>query len=198
MEAQEREANELNQNAIEFNLLKRDVDANRQLYEGLLQKLKEATLEAGLRSNTIRVVDSARVPLVPSSPDIPRSLAIGLILGLSGGIGLAFLLESLDNTVRTPEQAEVASGWPSLGVVPQFLRADTRNSQAAKLSLAKAELVAYHRPKSEAAESYRSLRTSILLSATVAFASKSIVAGTLRDSSESGSFATFFRSANAT
>ncbi|MFZ0866148.1 MAG: polysaccharide biosynthesis tyrosine autokinase [Candidatus Sulfotelmatobacter sp.] len=165
MEAQEREANELNQNAIEFNILKRDVDANRTLYEGLLQRLKEATLEAGLRSDNIRVVDSARVPLVPSSPDIPRNLAIGFILGLSGGIGLAFLLESLDNTVRTPEQAELASGLPSLGVVPQFLRADTRSLQPAKLSLAKVELVAYYRPKSEAAESYRSLRTSILLSA---------------------------------
>ena len=165
MEAQEREANELNQNAIEFNLLKRDVDANRTLYEGLLQKLKEATLEAGLHSNNIRVVDSARVPLVPSSPDIPRNLAIGIVLGLSGGIGLAFLLESLDNTVRTPAQAELASGWPSLGVVPQFLRADRQSLQPAKLNLAKAELVAHHRPKSEAAESYRSLRTSILLSA---------------------------------
>jgi succinoglycan biosynthesis transport protein ExoP len=165
MEAQEREANELNQNAIEFNILKRDVDANRQLYEGLLQKLKEATLEAGLRSSNVRIVDSARVPIAPSSPDIPRNLAIGLILGLSGGIGLAFLLESLDNTVRTPDQAELASGWPSLGVVPRFLRADTRSLQPAKLSLAKVELVACYRPKSEAAESYRSLRTSILLSA---------------------------------
>jgi polysaccharide biosynthesis transport protein len=165
MEAQEREANELNQNAIEFNILKRDVDANRQLYEGLLQKLKEATLEAGLRSSNVRVVDSARVPLAPSSPDIPRNLAIGLMLGLSGGIGLAFLLESLDNTVRTPEQAELASGWPSLGVVPQFLRADTRSLQSVKHRESKVELVAYYRPKSEAAESYRSLRTSILLSA---------------------------------
>ena len=66
MEEQKREANELNQNAIEFNILKRDVDANRQLYEGLLQKLKEASLEAGLHSNNIRVVDSARVPLAPT------------------------------------------------------------------------------------------------------------------------------------
>jgi capsular exopolysaccharide synthesis family protein len=118
------------------------------------------------------MVDSARVPLSPSSPDIPRNLAIGLILGLCGGVGLAFLLESLDNTVRTPEQAEIASGLPSLGVVPQFLRADTARLQPAKLSLAhgesatrRAELIAHVRPNSEAAECYRSLRTSILLSA---------------------------------
>ena len=172
MEAQKREANDLNQNAIEFNILKRDVDANRQLYEGLLQKLKEASLEAGLHSNNIRVVDSARVPLSPTSPDIPRNLGIGLILGLCGGVGLAFLLESLDNTVRTPEQAELVSGLPTLGVVPQFLRADAPRLQPAKLSLAnseppsrRAELIAQLRPNSEAAECYRSLRTSILLSA---------------------------------
>ncbi|HET7890030.1 MAG TPA: polysaccharide biosynthesis tyrosine autokinase [Candidatus Sulfotelmatobacter sp.] len=172
MEEQKREANELNQNAIEFNILKRDVDANRQLYEGLLQKLKEASLEAGLHSNNIRMVDSARVPLAPTSPDIPRNLGIGFILGLCGGVGLAFLLESLDNTVRTPEQAELASGLPALGVVPQFLRADTSRSQPGKLSLAngdnaagRAELIAQLRPNSEAAECYRSLRTSILLSA---------------------------------
>jgi succinoglycan biosynthesis transport protein ExoP len=172
MEGQKREANELNQNAIEFNLLKRDVDANRQLYEGLLQKLKEASLESGLRSNNIRVVDSARVPLAPTSPDIPRNLAIGLILGLSCGVGLAFLLETLDNTVRTPEQAEVASGLPSLGVVPQFLHAEISRLRPTQLELAKeapvarkAELVAHLRPTSEVAECYRSLRTSILLSA---------------------------------
>ncbi|HEX4784352.1 MAG TPA: polysaccharide biosynthesis tyrosine autokinase [Candidatus Sulfotelmatobacter sp.] len=172
MEEQKREANELNQNAIEFNILKRDVDANRQLYEGLLQKLKEASLEAGLHSNNIRVVDSARVPLSPVSPDIPRNLGVGLILGLCGGMGLAFLLESLDNTVRTAEQAELASGLPTLGVVPQFLRADAPRLQPAKLSLAssdsttrRAELIAQLRPNSEAAECYRSLRTSILLSA---------------------------------
>ena len=171
MEGQKHEANELNQNAIEFNILKRDVDANRQLYEGLLQKLKEASLESGLRSNNIRVVDSARVPLAPTSPDIPRNLAIGLILGLSCGVGLAFLLETLDNTVRTPEQAEVASGLPSLGVVPQFLHAETPRLQPTQLALAKdapvarkAELVAHLRPKSEVAECYRALRTSILLS----------------------------------
>jgi capsular exopolysaccharide synthesis family protein len=171
MEAQKREANVLNQNAIEFNILKRDVDANRQLYEGLLQKLKEASLESGLRSNNIRVVDSARVPLTPTSPDIPRNLAIGLILGLSCGVGLAFLLETLDNSVRTSEQAEAVSGLPCLGVVPQFLRADTPRLRSGELGLAKgattrkAELIAHLRPKSEVAECYRSLRTSILLSA---------------------------------
>ncbi len=171
MEAQEREANDLSQNAIEFNILKRDVDTNRQLYEGLLQRLKEASLEAGLRSNNVRIVDSARVPLAPASPDIPRNLGIGLILGLCGGVGLAFLLESLDNTVRTPEQAELSSGLSVVGIVPEFMRANAPRlypinfGRSPSVPLAtRQELIAELRPNSEAAESYRSLRTSILLS----------------------------------
>ena len=67
--------------------------------------MKEAGVSVGLRSNNIRIVDSAWVPTKPVSPNIPRSMEIGLILGLLAGLGLAFVLESLDNTVRTPEQA---------------------------------------------------------------------------------------------
>ena len=172
LEQQKHEANQLAQNAIEFNILKRDVEANRQLYEGLLQKMKEASIEVGLRSSNVRVVDSARVPLSPSTPDIPRNLGLGLLVGLCGGIGLAFLLETLDNTLYTPEQVEMACGLPVLGVVPLFARPNASSLKPAGLALATAdlrdhrfELFALTRPNSEVAESYRALRTSILLSA---------------------------------
>ncbi len=118
LEKQKQEANQLNESAIEYSLLKRDVEINRTLYEGLLEKLKEAGVTAGLRSNNVRPVDIARVPTAPSEPNIPRNLAFALALGLSTGIGLAFLLEGIDNTVRTPEQAQVISGLPSLGMIP--------------------------------------------------------------------------------
>src|SRR4029078_2993400 len=107
---QKQEANKLNESAIEYSLLKRDVDTNRQLYEGLLEKLKEAGVTAGLKSNNIRLVDIARTPTAPTEPNIPRNLAFALVLGLTSGIGLAFLLENMDNTVRTTEQAQVVSG----------------------------------------------------------------------------------------
>jgi capsular exopolysaccharide synthesis family protein len=172
LEQQKHEVNQLAQDAIEFNILKRDVDANRQLYEGLLQKMKEASIEVGLRSSNIRVVDSARVPLSPSTPDVPRNLGMGLLVGLCGGIGLAFLLETLDNCVYTPEQVEMASGLRVIGVVPMFAHPDASRLKPAGLALAKAdlgdcrfELLALTRPNSEVAESYRALRTSILLSA---------------------------------
>ena len=91
---------------------------NRTLYEGLLEKLKEAGVTAGLRSNNFRIIDAARVPTAPSEPNIPRNLAFALVLGVISGVGLAFLLENMDNTVRTPEQAQAISALPSLGMIP--------------------------------------------------------------------------------
>jgi succinoglycan biosynthesis transport protein ExoP len=162
---QKQEANRLNESAIEYSLLKRDVETNRNLYEGLLEKLKEAGVTAGLRSNNIRPVDLARVPTEPAEPNIPRNLSFALALGLTTGIGLAFLLEGIDNTVRTPEQAQAISALPSLGMIP--LGSKNGESSARKLSIASSkevvELVTQSRPQSQMAESYRALRTSLLL-----------------------------------
>src|SRR5215470_9592970 len=102
---QKQQANKLNESAITYSLLKRDVETNRTLYEGLLEKLKEAGVTAGLRSNNFRIMDPARVPTAPVEPNIPRNLLFAVALGLTSGIGLAFLLEHMDNTVRTTEQA---------------------------------------------------------------------------------------------
>jgi succinoglycan biosynthesis transport protein ExoP len=166
MEKQKQEANKLNESAIEYSLLKRDLETNRTLYEGLLERLKEAGVTAGLRSNNFRIVDAARKPTVPTEPDIPRNLTFALALGLATGVGLAFVMEALDNTVRTPEQAQAISGLPSLGVIPLgSLIGEVGN--VARLTVAASkeavELVTQARPQSQMAESYRALRTSLLL-----------------------------------
>ena len=101
---QKQEANKLNESAIEYTVLKRDAETNRQLYQDLLQRLKEAGVSAGLRSSNIRVVDIARIPTQPISPNVHRSLVLGFLLGLGLAIGLAFVLESLDNTVRSIDE----------------------------------------------------------------------------------------------
>ncbi len=167
LEQQKQEANKLNESAIEYSLLKRDVDANRTLSEGLLERLKEAGVTAGLRSNNFRIVDVARVPTSPSGPNLLRNLGFALALGLSTGIGLAFLLESMDNTVRTPEQAQMISALPSLGMIPLGSRSSREMGSNQKLVLASSkeavELVTQSRPRSQMAESYRALRTSLLL-----------------------------------
>jgi exopolysaccharide transport family protein len=167
LEEQKHEANKLNESAIAYSLLKRDVDTNRTLYEGLLEKLKEAGVTAGLRSNNFRIVDTARVPAAPAEPNLPRNLTFALALGLTTGVGLAFLLEGMDNTVRTPEQAQAISALPSLGLIPLGSRTRTEIATRKRLSLASSreavELVTQSRPKSQMAESYRALRTSLLL-----------------------------------
>ena len=165
MEKQKQEANKLNESAIEYSLLKRDLETNRTLYESLLERLKEAGVAAGLRSNNFRIVDAARKPTVPAEPNIPRNLTFALALGLTAGVGLAFVLEALDNTVHTPEQAQAISALPSLGMIP--LGSLIGEVGAPRLAVASSkeavELVTQARPQSQMAESYRALRTSLLL-----------------------------------
>jgi capsular exopolysaccharide synthesis family protein len=168
LEKQKQEANKLNESAIEYTLLKRDVDTNRQLYEGLLQKLKEAGVSAGLKSNNFRIVDSARAPGAPIEPNVPRNLLFGIVLGLASGVGLAFLLEGIDSTVRTTEQAQAISGLASLGMIPLGSKSAREGPNPKRLVIATSkeavELVTQVRPQSQMAESYRALRTSLLLS----------------------------------
>jgi succinoglycan biosynthesis transport protein ExoP len=172
LERQKQEANRLNESAIEYMSLKRDAETNRQLYDGLQQRLKEAGIAAGLRSNNVNIVDVARVPTAPSKPNVPLNIAFGLGGGLLAGLGLAFLLDSLDVTIRNGEQVSTLCSLPELGVIPLDLEAAGRSSkQTVRKSLARrtsspAEdgpaLLA--RPKSQLSESYRALRTSVLLS----------------------------------
>ncbi|MFZ0993292.1 MAG: polysaccharide biosynthesis tyrosine autokinase, partial [Candidatus Sulfotelmatobacter sp.] len=140
----------------------------RQLYEGLMEKMKEAGVSAGLKSNNFRIVDVARVPTGPIEPNIPRNLAFAFILGLTSGVGLAFLQEGLDNTVRTSEQAQMISGLPPLGMIPLPAKTAREGANPKRLVIATSskeavEMVAQARPHSQMAESYRALRTSLLL-----------------------------------
>jgi succinoglycan biosynthesis transport protein ExoP len=166
LDQQKQQANKLNESAIEYNLLKRDLDTNRTLYESLLQKLKEAGITASLKSNNFRIIDPARIPGAPVEPNIPRNFSLALALGLSTGIGLAFLIDGLDSSVRTPEQAQAISGLPSLGMIPLGSRVMTEFEKTPRLagsSKEAVELVTQARPQSRMAEAYRALRTSLLL-----------------------------------
>jgi len=168
LEKQKQAANKLNESAIEYSLLKRDLETNRQLYEGLLEKLKEAGISEGLKSNNFQIVNSARVPTYPVEPNVPRNLGFAFVLGLTSGVGLAFLLEGLDNTVRTTEQAQAISGLPPLGMIPLGSKTAREGAASKRLMLATSneavELITHVRPQSQMAESYRALRTSLLLS----------------------------------
>ena len=166
-------ADQLNQNAIEYKVLKQEADSNRQVYDGLLQQLQEASLAAGLDSSNIRIVDKASVPSHSAIPNIPRNLEFALLIGLVAGVGIAFGLEAIDTTVRTPDQVESISGLPTLGVIPYESMIDEAAAGAPKTHLLRKvssgnttspPLISYLKPHSGPAEAYRALRTSILLS----------------------------------
>jgi succinoglycan biosynthesis transport protein ExoP len=171
LEKQKAETNHQAERLVQYNILKREAEANKQLYEGLLTKLKEAGISAGLRSSNIRVVDPAMIPSTPARPAKARNIALSFLVGLIGGIGLALLREYLDNTVKTPDDIEMLAKLPSLAVVPAFGAANGNRRGLRLLKGASSnahqphiELVSHHLPKSQTSEAFRALRTALLLS----------------------------------
>jgi polysaccharide biosynthesis transport protein len=170
LDQQKLEVNAMSEKMIQYNILKREAEANKSLYDGLQTKLKEAQISSGLRSSNIRIVDPAMIPSTPTRPAKARNIALAFLVGLVGGIGLALLREYLDNTVKTPDDVENLARLPSLAVVPSFgdgsaeakrnifLRAATNGHEK------RVELVAQHLPKSQMSEAFRALRTALLLS----------------------------------
>ena len=112
------EALSLQDRSTDYETLRREVDTNRELYDGLLQRMKEVGVAAGVGENNISIVDAATTPLVPFKPSLKKNLAIALALGLFLGIGLAFLLETLDDTIKTAEDVERRIGAPVLSLIP--------------------------------------------------------------------------------
>ena len=171
LETQKTQANTLNQSAIKYNMLKREYESNRQLYDDLLQKYKEASISAGLRADNIRVVDEARVPERPVRPNVPRNLGIGFLMSLIAGVVLAFGLDKLSerqmqDRICTPQQIQEISGLDFFGFIPaapepsrKQLASSSNGHGAFPVALS-----AYSRPRSQMSEAYRALRTSILLS----------------------------------
>ena len=163
---QKGEAYKLNEDAIQYAILRRDVESSRDLYEGLLKKLKEAGILAGLKSSNINIVDQASVPVEPVEPNIPLNMALGLMGGLLGGVALAFVVENVDNSIRTPQDIETYCSLPSLGVIPT-VALDGKNGHKLAAATGQKQLilpVTMEQRNSGSAEAFRALRTSLLLS----------------------------------
>ena len=156
METKKKEALDLNQKQIKYDALKRDVNTTRSLFESLLKRTKEATVTGGLNITNIVVVDPARVPEAPVKPKKAQNILLALITGLTLGIGLAFFLEYLDNTIKIPDEVERYLKIPLLGLVGTF----PTNSTDPK----KKEIISHTDPKSSISEAYRTIRTNLLFS----------------------------------
>jgi succinoglycan biosynthesis transport protein ExoP len=173
LDQQKAESSQMAEKLVQYSILKRDAEANKQLYDGMLQKLKEAGITAGLRSSNIRIVDPALIPPGPFRPDKRRNIALSMVIGLIGGIGLALLREYMDNTIKTPDDVESLVRLPSLAVVPSLAHAagkqGTRLSKLLKAPTVtsndeRAEMISHSMPQSQMSEAFRALRTSLLLS----------------------------------
>jgi succinoglycan biosynthesis transport protein ExoP len=173
LDDQKAQVNQTAEKLVQYNILKREADTNKQLYDGMLQKLKEAGITAGLRSSNIRVVDPALIPSYPSRPNKTRNILLSILVGLVGGIGLALMREYLDNTVKTPDDIETLARLPSLAVVPALTSSGgKRRGRFSKLIKSpvvaskegRAELISHNMPQSQMSEAFRALRTSLLLS----------------------------------
>ena len=169
LDKQRAEANDQAEKLIQYHILQHDAESDRLLYDGLLQKLKEATITVGLRSTNIRVVDPALAPGGPSRPQKARNILLAFLIGLVGGVGLALFREYLDNTVKSPDDIEALTGLPSLAVVPAMPGLNAHQGRLSRRTgeggaPGRIELLSYAQPKSQISEAFRALRTSLLLS----------------------------------
>lgn len=161
VEKLKREAQDLNKKAIRYGVLKREADSNRRLYDLLLTRLKETSLNTELKSgDNIRIIDPAEVPQQPINIRPARSLSTGSAIGLILGVGLVLFVNYLDNTLKSPEEAEDYLGLPLLGAIARFK--NLRGGQ----SDVHADLVTVRQPRSQTAEAFKTLRANLLMSYT--------------------------------
>jgi polysaccharide biosynthesis transport protein len=149
-------ASALNDKSIQYNILKREVESNETIYNTLLQRLKETEVSSAIKASSIQVVDYAQIPLIPFKPNVTLNLLFACVIGFGGGIFLAFFMEFYDNTIKTTEEVRDKLKLPVLGGVFESQHTDSLSSPVEKSFLLD--------PRSHIAESFRTIRTSLLLS----------------------------------
>ena len=167
--------------SIKYGILKREVDSTRQLYDAMLQRLKEASIAAAMRASNIRVVDAARAPRGPYKPDATRNSALGLLAGLFLGVAFVVMRERADRSIQEPGDSSFYLNLPELGVIPSagaarhrlyyLRRKQIAEAAAAETGLVAAsgvsdrvELASWQRKPSLVAEAFRAILTSIMFS----------------------------------
>ncbi len=187
---QKANAMQLNSAAVEYRNLQVEVSTRRQLLDDLLRKQSETGVAGRLQgtgSSNVVIVDRALVPKSAFRPSLKRNIALGLVLGLMLGIGAVLGVELLDRSLHTPDDIERVLGLPVLGVIPDVAqlaggygygygygavgkkkpRGSRKKAKDAKTADARpitVELLPHDNPRVAAAEAYRTVRTSVLLS----------------------------------
>jgi len=171
--SQTAEVTGLGEKAIQYNIMKHEVDSNRQLYDAMLQQLKESSIASAMRASNVRVVDPAKVPKRPVKPNIPVDAGLGLIAGIFLGAACIVMRDRADRTIQQPGDASFYLNVPELGIIPSG-KLSRRNRVALAAAAASAggsapgtspervELVTWQRKPSVVAESFRSTLISML------------------------------------
>jgi capsular exopolysaccharide synthesis family protein len=159
-----------NESAINYRIIQQEVETNKQLLDGLLQRSKENDVVLAGTPNNISVVDYALAPRWPIAPQRSRNIVLAFFLGLAGGVGLAIFLEYMNDSLRSTEDVHKWLRLPAIGVIPAIANGSKRralvslNGNGNGNGHATAELLLDGKKRSPLAESYRHLRTSVLLS----------------------------------
>lgn len=183
--AQKGQMVKLQDNLADFQILKRDAQTNEQLYQALLARVKEASIAGTMVPSNIAVIDPGRLPDKPFKPKTRRDLALAAVLGLTLGVGLALLLEHLDDSIKSLDDLERACSLPSLGILPlistngkdaisqkensgwlgmmRYLP-KRHHSRPTDVNAADMDLIVYKHPKSQLSEALQHVYSSIMLS----------------------------------
>jgi succinoglycan biosynthesis transport protein ExoP len=164
LEQQKADAYKLRDDLVDLTIRQREYESNRTLYEGLQQRLKTAGVDAGLESTEIDIIDPAEAPLEPQLRSTTTIVLTYFMIGLVGGLALAFLMESLDTGLRSIAEIESVTELPSLAIVPRAKRSTPE--QLASMTTVERNINVLTQPKSQFTEAFRSLRTALLLSST--------------------------------
>lgn len=151
IESLRKEVLNLQKKGIQYNILKREVETNRGLYNSLLQRFKEIDVASGAATNNVFIVDRAEMPGAPTEPKLSRAVMLYLAFGIALGGGCAFLLEALDDRIRAPEEIEQVLGLSTLGIIPSVESAEKA-------------VEALKDPRSALSEAYRSFATALQFS----------------------------------
>lgn len=157
-EEQKQLAIELNDRATQYKILEREVLTNKEVYNSLLTRSKEISATVGSDAGHHEIIDRARPPLSPYKPNVRRSLLLGILLGAFGGVGLAFLLEYMDNTVKNPDEFTTRYRLPVLGLIP-FMDPNTVEED-------ELPFIVFNDPRAPISEAIRTTMFSIGLSSS--------------------------------
>jgi succinoglycan biosynthesis transport protein ExoP len=168
-ELQKKAAVELNSNSILYNSLKVEIENSNNLLQALMKRQSETHVSAqlkDLKTSSIKIINEAEIPLIPSSPNKKLNMILALLFGLIGGLGLAFLFEALDGSVKGSEDVSKYTNLPTLGVIPSFNvsghNQGDRSGNAIVSRNGSSPLVTHHSPDSMVSESYRNIRAVLL------------------------------------